>query len=242
MKLFSIIITTYNYGKYIDACLLSCLHQNNFTDFEVIVVDDGSTDETKEKLEKYNDTGLRVFSNENAGIEAASNFGIKKAHGKFVVRVDADDKLGNDFLYEMSKAIVNDQVQFYYPNYAIIDGDNNVIEEISLPRFNKEEIFSRGDFLATGTAYNREGLFKMGLYSEKVRNCGLENYELILKMLQNNYSGKLVEKSLFYYRRHETNLSETRRENIIDYGKCLLKEMGLGEYTTNSNHPYKLVI
>jgi glycosyltransferase involved in cell wall biosynthesis len=242
MALFSIIITTYNYGKYVDECVLSCLNQDILTDFEVIVVDDGSTDDTKEKLEKYKNTPLRIFINENEGIEGASNFGIQQALGKYIVRVDADDKLGNDFLYKMSKRIVNDKVHFYYSNYAIIDSDSNIVEEITLPPFDKNEIFSRGDFLATGTVYTKQALFNVGLYSKRVRNCGLENYELILKMLQNNYSGELVEDSLFYYRRHASNLSETRRVNIIEYGNGLFKEMDLGKYTTNSNHPYKLII
>jgi len=242
MALFSIIITTYNYGKYIDECVLSCLGQDNFTDFEIIVVDDGSTDDTKERLEKYKDTQLRVFFNENVGIEGASNFGIRQACGNFIVRVDADDKLRNDFLYKMSKRIGNDKIQFYYSNYTIIDSESNIVEEIKLSSFDKEEIFSRGDFLATGTVYNRQTLLNIGLYSEKVKNCGLENYELILKMLYNNFSGELVDDSLFYYRRHATNMSETRRGNIIEYGNNLFRELGLGKYTTNSNHPYKLII
>jgi hypothetical protein len=142
----------------------------------------------------------------------------------------------------MSKQVEKNTASFYYSNYAIIDGDGNLVEEIRLPRFDKAEILSRGDFLATGTVYNKEALLNIGLYSEKVRNCGLENYELLLKMLNNNYSGELVEDSLFYYRRHASNLSEVRRVNIIEYGNGLFKELGLGKYTTNPNHPYKLII
>lgn len=242
MALFSIIITAYNYGKYIDECIESCMEQEGFSNFEVIVIDDGSTDDTKERLAKYKDTSLRVFINQNTGIEGASNFGIRQALGKYIVRVDADDKLGKDFLRVMNTHILKKELQFYYSNYAIIDSDSNIIEEIKLPAFDKQEIFSRGDFLATGTVYAKRALLDIGLYSEKVRNCGLENYELILKMLHNNYQGELVAQSLFYYRRHASNLSETRRDNIIEYGNGLFKELGLGNYRTNSNHPYKLIV
>lgn len=237
---FSIIITTYNYGKYIESCLNSCLNQKNIFDFEVIVVDDGSTDGTKLTLEKYTNSNLTVYYINNSGIEHASNFGILKAKGKYIVRVDADDLLGSNFLFEVSEAIKDDSVYFYYSNYFTIDAENKLIEEILLPRFDKNEIFERGDFLATGTVYNKQSLINIGLYSENVRNCGLENYELILKMLQSNYSGVLIEKSLFSYRRHASNLSETRRDSIIRYGNELFKKMGLGKYRTNSNHPYKL--
>lgn len=242
MLVFSIIITTYNYGQYIDECIQSCLNQENFYDFEVIVVDDGSTDDTQERLKKYNDKRLRVFVIENAGIEAASNFGINKALGKYIVRVDADDKLASNFLIVTNSHIGKDNYQFYYANYRIIDSESNELEEIKLPAFNEEEILSRGDFLATGTAYNKQALLDIGLYSEQVRNCGLENYELIIKMLRKNYRGKLIEDSLFYYRRHASNLSETRRVNIIQYGSEMFKRFGLGTYRTNANHPYKLII
>ena len=241
-KLFSIIITTYNYGRYIEECVDSCMQQEDFSDFEVIVVDDGSTDDTRQRLEKYRDKGLRSFFNENAGIEGASNFGIRQAEGKYIVRVDADDKLGPRFLTVMSKRVTDDPLRFYYSNYETIDSESRRIEAIHLPPFDVAEISTRGDFLATGTVYDRNGLFKMGLYSEEVRNCGLENYELILKMLQHNYTGELENESLFYYRRHASNLSETRRASIIEYGNNLFKRMNLGRYTTNPNHPYKLVI
>lgn len=242
MVIFSIIITTYNYGMYIDECIQSCLNQENFYDFEVIVVDDGSTDDTQVRLKKYADNRLKVFVIENAGIEAASNFGINKALGKYIVRVDADDKLASNFLNVTNSQIDQDHYQFYYANYRIIDSESNELEEIKLPAFNEEEILSRGDFLATGTAYNKQALLDIGLYSEQVRNCGLENYELIIKMLKKNYRGKLIEDSLFYYRRHASNLSETRRVNIIQYGNDMFKRFNLGTYRTNTNHPYKLII
>jgi glycosyltransferase involved in cell wall biosynthesis len=239
---FSIIITSYNYEKYIIECLESCLNQLNFNDYEVIVIDDGSVDDTKLLLSRYLDKKLTIYYLENSGIEKASNFGIQQSKGEFIIRVDADDKLDKSFLYEMNKYITTSNFDFYYSNYLIINSSSKIIEEIILPEFDTKEILSRGDFLATGTVYKREILFKMNLYETSVKNSGLENFELIIKLIRNNFKGKLVSKFLFYYRRHQTNMSETKKNKIIDFGNELFYKFNLGFYKTNENHPYKLKI
>ncbi len=239
---FSVIITSYNYDNFIIECLDSCLKQLNFSDYEVIVVDDGSNDNTKQILSDYKDDKLSVYFIENSGIEKASNYGILKSKGNYVVRVDADDKLDQNFLFEMSQNINDSNCDFYYSNYSVIDSNSKVIENILLPTFEKNEIVCRGDFLATGTVYKRDILNKLGLYDTTVKNSGLENFELIIKLLLNNFSGKLIPKSLFFYRRHLTNMSEVKKSRIIEYGNRLFVKFNLGKYRTNSNHPYKLEI
>lgn len=242
MVKFSIIITSYNYESYIVECLKSCLNQLNFTNYEIIIVDDGSQDGTKKLLSQFLDDKLSVYYLENSGIEKASNYGILKSKGEFIVRVDADDKLKDTFLFEMDEIISQSFHDFYYPNYFIIDSESSILEKINLPQFDKNEIFSRGDFLATGTVYRKDVLFEVGNYEEKVKNSGLENYELIIKLILSNYNGKLVSNQLFFYRRHQTNMSELRKKGIVEFGNKLFKRFKLGRYKTNSNHPYKLII
>ena len=240
--LVSIIITSYNYDKYIRECIDSCLNQT-FDDYEIIVVNDGSTDSTKKILEDYiNNEKIKIFNNTNSGIEKASNFGILKAIGKYIVRVDADDKLEKNFLKELVSIIKLKQVSFVYSNYWTIDENSNILNKIVLPEFSKTEIMNRGDFLATGTLYSKEILQKMGLYNESSINCGLENYELIIKLLLKDYKGYLVDKPLFYYRRHSSNISLQKKDKIISYGNNLFNNLNLGNYTTNKFHPYGLVL
>jgi len=237
---YSIIVTTYNYEKFLGFCIDSCLQQTKDVTYEVIVINDGSTDNTEEILRSYRSPLLSYYTISNRGIEAASNFGFRKAKGNYLIRVDADDMLYPDYLRVMDAYINEDKNKFYYPNYTIIDNEGKNIETISLPLFSKEEVLERGDFLATGTIYRKDCLEKLGFYSEDYKNTGLENYELIVSLLSLGIEGVRVPEPLFFYRRHSLNMSEVKREKIINYGRELFKRFNLKTFRTNENHPYKL--
>lgn len=240
----SIIITAYNYDLYIEECVSSCLNQTGNYSFEVIVIDDGSSDDTRIIAEGMvgANSNLFVHSIQNSGIEKASNFGFRHAKGKYIVRVDADDKLHPQYLEYTVPVIQKNNADFVYTNYFIIDKLGEITERMSLPAFNWSEIIERGDFLATGTLYNAETLKRIGMYNEKYKNCGLENYELMLNFYRAGCTGILVEKDLFYYRRHNLNISELKRNKIIEYGRQLFRRTNLGEFKTNGFHPYKLIL
>lgn len=238
----SIVVTSYNYAHYIDECLDSCLGQRNANlKYEVIVVDDGSTDDTPAILARRSDSRLRVLPIENGGIEVASNWGFTAACGRFIVRVDADDALAPDYLACMAP-FLEQNFGFCYSDYAIIDGNSVVREIVRLPKFDVEEVLSRGDFLATGTLYPAKLLKTFGGYSVNTPNSGLENYELIIKLIAGGAKGVHVPTPLFRYRRHRTNMSATRAASIISYGRILFERNCLGAYRTNRYHPYKLVL
>ena len=83
-------------------------------------------------------------------------------------------------------------------------------------------------------------LKRLNCYNEDYKNSGLENYELIIKAINNGFIGKLIDLSLFSYRVHSCNMSTTRRQAIIEYGtKLMLEQTGL-KFRTNSYHPFHL--
>lgn len=236
----SIVVTSYNYANYVSECVRSCLDQQVAPlCHEVIVVDDGSTDATPAILDGINDPRLHKFRIDNSGIEVASNYGFAQSRGRYIVRVDADDKLNSNYLRSMA-ATLDEAYGYFYPDYDVINSDGHITESVVLPDFDDSEILSRGDFLATGTLFRASVLEAAGGYSTREKNSGLENYELILTLLGMGIRGRHVPQSLFYYRRHATNISITKRERIIMNGHALFARHGLGPFRTNSNHPYQL--
>ena len=161
-------------------------------------------------------------------------------NASFLLRLDADDSLKEDFIEKLYPVIQHSDAAFAFSNYDLIDESSRIIKPITLPSYSHREIFRRGDFLASGTILNKKTFHKIGGYNEKNKNCGLENYEIILKFLSNGYEGVFLEENLFNYRLHSSNMSKERRSNIIDYGQKLFKKEGYGEYSTNENHPYGL--
>lgn len=108
MKL-SVIIPAYNAEKEIEKCINSILNTNH-TDFEVIVVNDGSTDNTKQILDRYLDSHLIVIHKVNEGVSVARNIGIKNATGDYVLFVDADDELEPQALDYLTNYLLDKQL------------------------------------------------------------------------------------------------------------------------------------
>lgn len=233
---FSIIITTYNYEKYIRESIESALNQDFSGEFEIIVVDDCSSVNTLSILNDY-DSIIRINNIKNLSLEVSANKGIRKANGKYIVRLDADDYLERNFLSEVFKHIENENT-FYYGNYTTVSENSSHLSKVNLIDFDKDEIECRGDFLATGTVYSKKMLVELGLYSEEIKNSGLENYQLILGLISNGFKGKHIKKNLFFYRRHSDNLSIEKIDSIINFGCEVAKQYGLDFYAINQYHPY----
>ena len=92
MPLLSVVTPVYNMSQYLNHCVSSILDQT-FFDFEVLLIDDGSTDQSPYMCDKYadEDTRVRVFHKKNGGIASARNLGIEQAKGEYIVFVDSDD-------------------------------------------------------------------------------------------------------------------------------------------------------
>ena len=98
----SVIVTNYNYGRVLRRCIRSLLNQDLPRDrYEIIVIDDHSTDDSREALQTFTARGeiRAIFNAENLGVGASSRIGVNESRGKFFVRVDADDYVQPPFLY-----------------------------------------------------------------------------------------------------------------------------------------------
>lgn len=143
----SVVIPAYNIDNYLGKCLDSILAQT-FQDYEVIVVDDGSTDGTPNVCDEYakKDTRIRVVHKENEGVSVARNTGIDLANGEYFLFFDGDDFMEPytmEELYRVAKEQQADTVVYGYHRY-----ENNKIKETCYPRFDKE-IYESNEIIET---------------------------------------------------------------------------------------------
>lgn len=245
MNRFSIITACYDFEAFIGPCIESIVSQEYPADgYEVICVNDGSRDRSLEIMNEYADRHpqVRVIDQDNRGLERSLNRALDESRFPYVMRVDADDMLGAGYLSRMDRAITSEPGGdiFYARSYYEYYGPDEMTERM-LPDFDTEEIFRRGDFFATGTVYRRSDVQAAGGFPERVKNCGLENYTVMLRLVTMGKRGVPVDGVRFYYRRHRTNLSIVKKDAIIRYGRVMMNEFGR-EYRTNEYHPYGLVL
>lgn len=127
MPFFSVVIPLFNKEKHLHACLESVVNQS-FVDFEIVVVNDGSTDKSVALLENFSDQGLKVYNQKKQGVSAARNYGIAQAKGNYIALLDADDTWENNHLQELHQAIQKfpeaglycNAYQLRYPNQIVV--------------------------------------------------------------------------------------------------------------------------
>ena len=127
----SIIIPVYNVEDYLENCLESCIAQN-LSDYEIICVDDGSTDKSSAILDIYAEKYdfITVFHKENGGVSSARNFGIERAHGKWIWFVDADDYIStNCCSYILNVAEQNNVELVMFDNIKTLDYQKETFAE-----------------------------------------------------------------------------------------------------------------
>jgi len=116
---FSVIIPLYNKENYIEDTLKSVLNQT-FKDFEIIIINDGSTDNSLNKVTAINDKRIQLFSIENQGVSYARNYGIEKASANYIALIDADDIWCDNHLFELNKQIsLFPDAGLYCNNYEV---------------------------------------------------------------------------------------------------------------------------
>ena len=135
MPKFSIIIPVYNTEKYLDKCLSSVFNQT-FSDYEVIVVNDGSTDSSDEIIKKFEKkySNLKYIIKENGGLSSARNRGVSESSGDYILFLDSDDYYENDLLFKLSNNLDNcDVIRF---------GVQDVFDDGHVIKYN-DEVFER---------------------------------------------------------------------------------------------------
>ena len=188
----SIIITSYNYGKYISRCLRSCLSQKIVSP-EIIVVDDASTDDTDKKVVPFLSDIIYVKNDKNVGVAETSNIGVKMAKGNLFVRVDADDFINDYMIFFMRTYMLSNLDCFCVScDYFLVDEFENKIER----KYAKENNIS------CGIMYRKDLFLDLGGYDSRMRH---REEEELRKRLGNKYKIHHLEIPFYRYRMHNNN-------------------------------------
>lgn len=219
----SVIVPVYNVEKYVSKCIDSILNQTISEEFEIIVVNDGSTDNSMKILDLYSDK-IKIINKSNGGLSSARNAGLRIANGKYVVFVDSDDWIEEDFLECLYNFIEKDNLDVVFSGYKLYWENNNITklrciysEDIVL---NKNQAISNLLTKRTFRAevwddiYNREFLIKNNLFfTEGIIN---EDEDFTLRVLINSKKVGYLNYNGYIYRQRDGSITKT-----INYKKII---------------------
>ncbi len=179
---FSIVIPAYNRGAYISKTVRSVLAQA-YTDFEILIIDDGSTDNTNEEILTFNDLRIKYFKKENAERGAARNYGVRLAVGKYVTFLDSDDLLKENHLQEGHHYIQSHPgIDIFHLGYNTVDNEGKIINRWrKLPDPVNWKLME-GNFLSCLGIFAKREILLAVPFNEDRELSGSEDYELWVRL------------------------------------------------------------
>ena len=230
----TIYITNCNYGKYLTKAIESAINQT-YKKIDIIIIDDASKDISRKILKKYEENSCIkiIYNKKRKGLVKSSNVAIRASKGKFILRLDADDYLHLDAIKKMYLKIIK------YQNVALIFPDfywtNNKSKILSRFKYKHKTNYTAKDSPAHGACslINKKFLIKIGGYNEKFDRQ--DGYYIWFLILFNKLKIIHYKKPLFYYRKHEKNLSKKIK-------KILTVRLSILRYFINKNIKFKSIL
>jgi glycosyltransferase involved in cell wall biosynthesis len=222
----TVYITNYNYERFIRQSIESVLNQT-LQDFELLIIDDGSKDNSKNIIEEYRDhPKITIIYQQNKGLNITNNIAMRAASGTYLMRLDADDYLEPSALETMSAILDADlSLGLVFPDYYYVDIDGIRTGEERRHNFEKEVSLYDQPAHGACTMIRLEFLRRLGGYNESF-TCQ-DGYDLWIKFIT-HFKVTNITQPLFSYRRHGLNLT-TNEERILDTRKKI-KELFVDEH------------
>ena len=203
MSKISVIIPCYNHKLFIGRCLRSILDQTlNKKFYNVIVIDDGSTDGSLKIIEQFSNKIKIIKNKKNMGLSYSVNLGIKNSKSDYIVRLDSDDYVNRNFLYFLLEFIEGnkDHIDAISCDYLLVDDQEKIIRRENCKK----------NPIACGIMFKTSDIIELGLYNEKLKIN--EEIELRERYEKKFKIGRL-NLPLYRYRRHLTNITNKIRKN-----------------------------
>lgn len=208
LPLVSVVISCFNYGKYLKDTLVS-LERQTFRRFEILIVDDGSNEQETIEILK-NLQGVQIIYQPNRGLATARNNGIARAHGKYICCLDADDLLKPTYLQKCVEQLEIKSLDICYSYFEEFEENNrkHIRDEFLLTKL----IFAN---IAIVPAVYRKSLWeKVRGYDEQMKD-GYEDWEFYIRAAKAGAVGKVIPEYLFQYRVHAGSmLFQTKKKHF----------------------------
>ena len=216
----SVIMPCYNDSKYLQEAVVSVLN-STYPNVELLIVNDGSTDNTKElglQLEKQFQN-VTFLEQNNKGVAAARNNGVAQSSGEFILPLDADDKISNDYIaLAVQKLQDEQQVKVVYSEAQFFGNKSGLW---NLPKFTRK-LLARENMIFSSAMYRKSDFSDCGGYSESML-CGWEDWEFWISMLKDGGKVYKIPQVCFFYRIKPAATSRRKSTNkdikraTIDY-------------------------
>lgn len=216
--LISVIVPCYNQAKYLDEALQSVLDQT-CENWECIIIDDGSPDNTGVIAQKWvaKDSRFRYFFSENGGVSNARNIGILKSEGELILPLDADDKLGENYL---TKAVLEFS---YNPNLKLVYCKAEKFGKKNGPWILKpfsHKSLAENNMIFCSAFFRKSDWEKIGGYDTNMVK-GLEDWEFWISLLKNGGEVKCIDEVGFFYRikntSRQSDLKSESNKELFNY-------------------------
>jgi glycosyltransferase involved in cell wall biosynthesis len=209
--LVSVIIPAYNAEEYIAAAIESVLIQD-YRDFELLIINDGSTDGTEEIIRGFKDDRIRYFRQENQGLAATHNTGIRQSRGEFIIKLDADDKMTPDFIARHIRQFEkHPEADLVYCDDILIDQNDKPIRIIKRPEYTDRKLLIRDMFrcgypiVPFRTCIRKSVFGKIGFFDEGLA-VG-EDYDMMRRFVKHGLKICHLPGAMYLRRMTENSLS-----------------------------------
>ncbi len=218
MSKVSIIVPVYNVEKYLEKCLDSLVNQT-FKDIEIIIVNDGSTDNCRKIIDKYYSKYtniIKVINQENKGLGAARNTGLKSVTSDYIIFVDSDDYIEPNMVYEMYNKILQEQADFVIYGFNVVNEHYNLISK-TFP--NKYEAYDFNTQMIFGNLCACNKIIKRSLLDEDLNfrnNVWYEDIDFSFKLFLKSKKMCILPKNLYNYLLRQGSImnSNNLRKNL----------------------------
>lgn len=228
----SIIVPTYNVKLYIEECIDSLLTQN-YTDCEIIIVDDGSTDGSSQVCDNLlsKDSRLKVVHQMNGGLSAARNTGLRYAQGEYISFIDSDDLVSPSMFTNMIYALEKSNADVAICNFEVFNKENSYKsvrykdEVIEYTYVNQVKFFSAALDSSCNRVYRAEPIRKRGLEFEPKSKVAQEDYWFLVRLF--THISRIVTISSCHYKYRERGSSITKSHSDGDITRRCLDFLAL---------------